>query len=80
MWKWQIFVKAEEEAGRGKRVPLLLPLWPFLSNIENLNVVQFFVKYMTKTYCSTNQHLQRNLFKSLWFTIRANPPTLSIQK
>ena len=38
MWKWQIFVKA----GSGERVPL--PLWPLLSNVENLNVVQFFVK------------------------------------
>ena len=41
-WKWQIFA----EAGSSKRVPL--PFWPFISNVKNLNVVQFFVKNKTK--------------------------------
>ena len=52
MWKKneQIFVEAEAESG--KRAPLLL--WPFLSNVENLTVLQFFVKYRTKSYRSIN--------------------------
>ena len=45
-WKRQIFVEAEAEGGSGKTVPL--PFWPFIPKIKNLNVVQFFVKYMTK--------------------------------
>ena len=52
--KQQIFVEAV--AGSGKKVPLLLPLWAFISNVENLNVVQFFVNHMPKSYCSINQH------------------------
>ena len=34
---------------------------------QNLNVVQFFVKYTTKSKCLINHHLQRNIFKGLWF-------------
>ena len=34
----------------------------------NLNVVQFLVKYATKSECFINHHLQRNIFKGLWFT------------
>ena len=50
----------EAEAGSGKRVPL--PLWPFISNVKNLNVVQFFVKYTTKSECFINRHLQTKRF------------------
>ena len=48
MWKRKLQVFVEAEAGSGKRVPLALPLWLFISNVKNLNVMQFFVKYTTK--------------------------------
>ena len=48
MWKRKRQIFVETEAGSSKRVPL--PLWPFLSNVEKLYVVQFFVKYMTKYF------------------------------
>ena len=51
-------------SGKGKKVPF--PLWPIISNVENLNTVQFFVKYLTQSYCSINQHLQRNLVNGQW--------------
>ena len=35
---------------------------------QNLNVVQLFKKYTTKSECLINHHLQRNMFKSLGFT------------
>ena len=56
-------METEAEAESGKRVPLPLPLWPFISNLKNLNVEQFFVKYTTKSECFINHHLQRNIFK-----------------
>ena len=59
--------------GSGKRVPL--PLGPFISKVENLNVVQFFFKYLTNSKGFIDHHLQSNIFKGLWFTwIRAAPP------
>ena len=58
-WTRQAFVGAE--AGSGKRIPL--PLWPFISNFKNLNVVEFFVKYTTKSKCFIDHHLQRNILK-----------------
>ena len=77
-WMGQIFVEAEAAAGSGKRVPLLLPLWAFISNVKNLNVVQFFVKYLTKTKCLIDHHLQRNIFKRLWFSwIRRSPTPIN---
>ena len=68
MWKskrqkLQIFVEAE--AGIGKRVPL--PLWPLISNVKSFIVVQFFVKYTTKSECFIDHDLQRNIFKGLSF-------------
>ena len=46
----------EAEAGSGKRVPLPLLLLQFISNVKNLNVVQFFVKYTTKSKCFIDHH------------------------
>ena len=31
----------------------------YIPNVKNLNVVQFFVKYSTKSECFIDQHLQR---------------------
>ena len=52
----------DAEAGNGKRVAL--PLWPFILNVKNLGVVQFFVKYMTRSESLTAHHLQRNILKT----------------
>ena len=59
MLNWKL-INSDAEAGSGKRV--LLPLWPFISNFKNLNVVQFFVKYTTKSECFINRHLQTKRF------------------
>ena len=65
-------VEAANFRGSGKRIPL--PFKPFMSNVKNLNVVQVFVKYTTKSECFIDHHLQRNIFKGLWFTqIRGSP-------
>ena len=67
MWKRKLeaanFVKAE--AGSGKRVPPPLPLWTFISIVKNLNLVQFLVRYSTKTQSLIDHQLQRNISKDL---------------
>ena len=62
-------------SGSGESVPF--PLWPFISNVKNLNVVQFFVKYTTKSECFIDHHLQRNISKACGL-LRSRPaPPLS---
>ena len=39
--------------------------WPFILNVKNLNVVQFFVKYTMKSECFSDHHLQEKFFKGL---------------
>ena len=51
--------------GSGKMIPLPLPLWSFISNVKDLNVVQFFVKFAIKGECFMDHHLQRTIFKGL---------------
>ena len=57
------------EAGAGNRVSLP----PFLPNVENLNVVQFFCKTYDKKLLFNKPAFAKKPFKSLWFTIRAAP-------
>ena len=45
-----------------------LPAWPIVSNVKNLNVGQFFVKYSTKSECLIDHYLQTKNFEGLWFT------------
>ena len=41
---------------------------------RNLNVLQVLNKITTKDECSIDHHLQRSIFKGLWFTlIRGSP-------
>ena len=58
----------EAKAENGKRIPLPLPIWPFILNVKIVIVVQFFVKYAIKSECFSDCHLQRNIFKGLWLT------------
>ena len=58
-------MEASNFCGSGSGTRVLLLLWPFLSKVKNLNVVQFFVKYMSKSDCSIDHHSQK--FKGLWF-------------
>ena len=53
------------EAVKRYRFRFQRPFWPFISNVKNLNVVQFFVKYATKRKCFIDYHLQRSIFKRL---------------
>ena len=34
-------------------------------NVKNLDVIQFLKKYTTKSECTTDHHLQRNIFERL---------------
>ena len=65
------------KAGNFCRSSKRAPLPPFLSNVENLNAMQFFVKYIINSYCLINQHLQRNLFKVV-VHYQGQSPTQSI--
>ena len=71
------FRGSKVEAGSGKRVPL--PLSPFISNVTNLNVVQFFCD-TTKSECSIDNHLQKSFLKVVVHLDPEQPPCLSTQR
>ena len=50
------------------------PFWPFISNLKTLNVVHFFGKFTKEIECLTDNHLQRNIFIGLWFTLMRGSP------
>ena len=67
-WKRQIFVEEEAEAKSGKKGTACPSNLTIYIEHQNSNVVQFFKKYMTKSDCLIDRHLQRNIFKGFWFT------------
>ena len=63
----------EAEAGSSERVPP--PLWLFLSNVKNLRVVQFFVKYTTKSKRLIDHHLKGTFLKACGLVRSGAVPT-----
>ena len=53
----------EAEAGNGRKVPLPLPLWLFILNVKNFDVVQFFVKYKIKFFAQETNISQQTFLK-----------------
>ena len=81
MFSWDVETEGGNFRGSGKGKRVRFPLWSFITNVENLNAVQFFVKLLTKSYCSINQPLQQNLFIDQWLArYRAIHPPPSIRR